>query len=385
MRALLMTLLLSLTTLAPAWAQDDEPAPTPEMDQEAMRKAERAAEVEMKMAPYRNLGLSDEQLTKIRGVFEAEIAGREEAAAAQQAAIDSVLTPEQRAARDKAEAAGQGEGVMVIETEDENGNRVRRVQMVQPGKDGKLLEELGVPSGVLKMISKPRKGSARLARMGMDTARFKRELKLSEEQAKAFEEALAPAVRRLDDAEKKSAGKPWDYATWRAFALQLRKEFRPKLSALLTDAQRQRFEALNASWDDKVESIYERWKTGKGEFGRLQRMLDEAKGARKAAPGERARGLLEQVIKALGVEAEEAAALKPMLKALIDHKLVEGARLAARRGQLARAGAEAEAKVAAYRAARQRWSDKLASLQGELRELLTIEQEALLISHDLLP
>lgn len=338
------TLIALLLCLAPltAFAQDADKA-----------KAEAERRAEWRLRSYRSLNLTEAQKAEIKKLIVAEELASVKARDARRAGVTKLLDDKQKKTfSDMVNRGNRGRG----------GNNRQRSSSA----------------------------SSRLSWLGLDADRFAKPMKMDAEQKKKLEATLAPAVKRLEEARSKQRQGRWDYAKWRAFALQLRQEFRPKIAQMLDEDQKEIFDKLNQEWDDQVNKVYKRWQERQNEDNSARTTGGSGRKG-KADPASLAKQLLAEVMAALGLGPEETAVLQPMIKALIDHKIIGGHELANQRDTLAKTTAAApgddkiKTAVAGYREAQKAWSDKLTELQDQVRELLVLSQEAVLVSRDLLP
>lgn len=315
LRLLPILLLLPLS----AFAQDDA----------ADRARQRA---QGRMGRYRSLGLDEEQRAKLLEMLVAEELGNDKTKAKRQAAIKAMLSDEQKSKFQKMLTVGARAWT----------------------------------DRALRMI-------------GLDTTRFVKPLEMDEEQQKKLDEVLAPAAKRFGEAWAASQKSRWDWKQWLAFAKNLRSDIVPKIGTLLTEEQREGFEAINKKYEADLAKWVAQQERRTGE--RVTKEEDPAKIAKR---------LFDRVMKDLDLAAEEAAVIGPMIRALIQHKVIGNRNLAKRRGKMtgeSKAKGEDAAKqaVAAYRKAREAYQTKLTELQTAVRELLTVPQESILIGYDLLP
>jgi hypothetical protein len=233
--------------------------------------------------------------------------------------------------------------------------------------------------------------SNKLSWLGLDTQRFTRALSLNDRQQEEVERVLAGAVQRLDEAYQKQRQdrERWDYAAWRGFALQLRSDFRPRIAELLDEQQRAKFEQANREWDEQVAKVYQEW---------LARQSSSQAPTAGSSPtpsqAEREQALLsllEQVLAALALGDEERAVLRPLLERLIRTQS-DGERVTQEQRQamarLTREAASEQVIRSALDQLRKHRAGHLQDLetqQAAIRELVTIEQEAVLVAYGLLP
>ena len=138
--------------------------------------------------------------------------------------------------------------------------------------------------------------------------------------------------------KKGEQGEKWGYPQWRAFRATLRKQADMQIGEFLTDEQRKRFAKQAAKHEADSKRRFEEW--ARREKARKEGRTGEGETRKESAKDEIARRLTA-AMKALALDDEEAAAIRPMIEALIKHRV------------LGRRGRPRRSRVAAPRRARQ--------------------------------
>ncbi len=208
---------------------------------------------------------------------------------------------------------------------------------------------------------------------GMMLERLTEELGLSAEQAeqaRAFADEMSAKMRE--------AFQSGDREGMRERMRALSDEMYGKLDAILTPEQREKAKALREQMETRRGQRGQRGGFGRGERGGFGR---RARGERGGAR------LRAQALEALALGAEEAAVITPLLDAALQRREAAASEAEAQRRalleKLAQAQGDDEAAVAlleAFRAERATARAATAQVQDQLREVLTVEQEAKLVA-----
>ncbi len=159
-------------------------------------------------------------------------------------------------------------------------------------------------------------------------------------------------------------------------AKQLREANKKAVDALLTDEQRKKLEEL-------------RGKRQRGQRGERQRGERESREGR-AAPdaAEKKRQRVERIQDALILSEDEQAVIVPFVEQVLDAQEARKAEMGPAREAFKEAlkgGGDAAALLAQFRATREAADARLEATREELRSVLTLEQEATLVSMGVLP
>lgn len=212
-----------------------------------------------------------------------------------------------------------------------------------------------------------------LEQVGVGPRALTEELGLSEAQQPALRRLLAEAIMRFEDdcaAQSKGRRGMFGSASVQLSALaRVQAQMKTKLAAILDPAQRQRLEGFSVSW-----------------MGVMRRKLQAQARRRAPTAADRARAILEYLAQRAGLARDEAAAILPLLTAVLQHRGEAGQREA----ELVRAIHDPESersladRAAALRRARARAAAKAETLAAALREVLSLEQELLLVAEGVL-
>lgn len=193
-------------------------------------------------------------------------------------------------------------------------------------------------------------------------------------------------------AQQKPGAERWGYPQWRAFMLTLREEANGRIGEHLSEEQLAQWKEMAAKHEEHAKARYEQWeqrqaeKKAREEAAARGELTAGAGAAKETAEQEIARRL-KAALAALDLPGEEAATLKPLLEALIRHKVTGTRALATRRATIAKARPEGEAateQLTGYRTQLTRYRERLTELEERVRELVTVPQEALLVGLDVL-
>lgn len=199
-----------------------------------------------------------------------------------------------------------------------------------------------------------------------DVDRLKEELGLSDEQVKQIEDlqgVMREQMQKMRD-EMREGG--FDPRTMRDRFRAAREEVEGKLETILTPEQREKMTALRE---------------------RMQREGREGRGRGREELGRRLR---EEAVKALALSTEEQAVVLPLLDAVFETRRLLTQEQERRRQELlekvrsAGQGEELAKLLEEYRAAREADKAQLTLAQNQLREVLTVEQEAKLVGLNVL-
>ncbi len=209
--------------------------------------------------------------------------------------------------------------------------------------------------------------------MGMDTDKLKEQLGLSDEQVEKFD-ALNEANRAqmMEMREKMRSGE-FDFSNMRELMTKRREEQTKKVNELLTPEQQEKFKKIQ-------EERRSQW----GQWGRGGREGGGRRGGRNRGGRDRGARVKEAALKALALDAEVAAVVTPLLDAVLNSKNADREAQRTRREAFMKKldGAD-EATVTTllseFRAENAKAEEARKKSSEELREVLTLTQEAKLV------
>jgi Spy/CpxP family protein refolding chaperone len=333
---ILLTAVAFLLVLGPAtaWAQDGGEAP-PGPDPKQEKKRQRGAEkMFRKMAEA--LGLSEEQVQKIRELKMEEMRKMREMREGQDQKIREILSPEQltkyqELQKKMRKRAGAGAG----------GRR---------GADGgRSRSRSRDPLDILKSVG--------------------RELGLSEEQMEGVKRIGKEAQQAMLEAVEK-ASETGDYDGIKSKTEQIKRQVLEKVRGLLTEEQRAKFESVLRGGREALRGGMDR--RGGGRRGRNPREMMKFR--------------MQEIQKSLNLLPEEAMIIMPKVEEIIKAQAGLMKKLGDQRKQveelLRTEGIDEEAilkEVEIFRKLRTDEQTGIEKLQEGLRELLTVRQEVRLV------
>lgn len=320
--------LCTMTILPGVRAQETQPA-----QDETARRVEREME-----RLRRDLELSDAQAEKIQAILTETLGKRSEVEKEQDSRIGEVLTPEQK--------------------ERYTRNRERG----QRGDRGGFGGRGGMMTGILD--------------------RMKTDLALTEEQSKQVEEIMTKAQEEMAENFRKMREEGMGNQDWNAIRERMTEFWNAsaeKVKAVLSDDQKAKYDAM-------VAEMREQNPLFRGEGRGPGRGDGEGQGRGDRGDGRR----VERALETLKLSPEEAEIVRPLLEEIEKIRNDRGAVEEARRKLLETldSGSAAEetvqAELQALRDAETARQAALTSKRTELRELLTVEQEARLVTMGIL-
>ncbi len=207
--------------------------------------------------------------------------------------------------------------------------------------------------------------------LGMPVERLKEELGLTDEQVKQVE-GLAAEMREKGQAARE-AMRNGDFEGARAQFQALGEQMRTKLDEVLTPEQREKAAAMR----QRQERFGRGGEGGPGARGE--------RGGRGRGPEQARARLREQALEALALTEEEKAVVLPLLDATLETRSLmqeEGERRRQAFLEKARASTDPEGLtklLAEFRASREQDKGTVKQAMDQLREVLTVEQEAKLV------
>ncbi len=198
-----------------------------------------------------------------------------------------------------------------------------------------------------------------------DVERLKEELGLSAEQVKQIEDLQGVMREQMQKMREEMREGGFDPRAMRDKFRAAREEVEGKLDTILTPEQR-----------EKLKGLRERMQRDRRGRGRGREELG--------------RRLREEAVKALALTTEEQAVVLPLLDAVFETRKLLTQEQERRRQELlekvrsAEQGEELAKLLEEYRAAREADKAQLTLAQNQLREVLTVEQEAKLVGLNVL-
>ncbi len=282
------------------------------------------------------LGLSDEQLQKFRELKAEEMQKMREFRDAQDKKIRELLTEEQRAKYEEME------------------KRVRKA-MNRPGREeGERPGRRGDPLEMVKLVAK--------------------ELGLTEQQQEAIKE-LAKESRNQMMKILEEARNSGDFSKVKETVERLQKDLEEKVRSMLNDEQKTKFDAFLKEGRDGLKKLIER----------------RGGGDRPGNPEEVMKARVREIQKSLDLLPEEGMIIMPKIEGILkaqsdlQTKMREQRKAAEELLKSPDVTEETIGKeLAIWRQARQEDEKKIEKMQADLKELLTLKQEAKLVLHGVL-
>lgn len=190
--------------------------------------------------------------------------------------------------------------------------------------------------------------------------------------------------------QQQEGAERWGYPQWRAFMLTLREEANGRIGEHLSEEQLAQWKEMAAKHEEGAKARYEQWEQREAEKKAREEAAARGElpaGAKKETAEQEIARRLKAAMAALDLPGEEAATLQPLLEALIRHKVSGTRGLDARRAAIAKAkpeGDQASEQLNGYRSQLTSYRKRLAELEDQVRELVTVPQEALLVGLDIL-
>lgn len=197
--------------------------------------------------------------------------------------------------------------------------------------------------------------------------RFKEELGLSDEQMEKFKALQDEMRQQMQDVRRQMREGTLDRDKMRETFEKARDGMQAKIDEILTPEQREKFKGMRENM--------------RGRFG------DRRRGPNREELGRRLR---EEAVKALALGEEEQAVVLPLLDTVLETRKLVMQEQARRRDaflESVRSTTDAGALtqlLTDYRAAREADKAQVTQAQAQLREVLTVEQEAKLVGLNIL-
>ena len=208
-----------------------------------------------------------------------------------------------------------------------------------------------------------------MGRMGLPVDEMKEELGLNDEQVAAFEAMNADIREQMKGMREKFQDPNFDPSTLRETFQNRRKEMQAKVDEILTPEQREKYESMRRNRQRGGQN-------GRRGGGRSREQL----GAR----------LKENALKTLALSEEESAVIVPLLDGVLEtQKLLQQEQDRRRQEFLKKVregavGDELAKLLGDYRASRAADRETVVAAQTQLREILTLEQEAAMVGMNIL-
>ncbi|RMG19120.1 MAG: hypothetical protein D6731_00300 [Planctomycetota bacterium] len=216
---------------------------------------------------------------------------------------------------------------------------------------------------------RPRRGARRFQRGQLPVELLRKELDLSPEQVQRLEAVNARVRERWKELRKRFQEGTFDPRTLRRSFQETRKLVEEEVRSVLTPEQTKKWEA----WRKQQQRRYGR------AWGNQRRNREEL--------GKR---LKQQALEALRLDAETRAAVEPLLDTVFHTRQLILEEQERRRDELRRKLRETndpevlQKLLAEFRDANRADRDQLKAAQEQLREVLTVEQEARLVALNIL-
>jgi Spy/CpxP family protein refolding chaperone len=312
------------------------------------------------------LGLNEEQAVKVREVIDANVAELD-----QVRKDTEQLTQTLEKARD-----AKIRGLLT----EEQAEQFKQVQAEREERRTRFRDRMRNRGGDRGRGGRGGSGGGFMGRMlGGDPGQLAEQLELNEEQRQQLQQTMRETMGGIR--EQMQAVRGDRQAMGQLFA-EIREKVQAQIGEILTPEQRSKWEEIRQSAEAQ--------RGARGERG--QRGREGRRGRGQQSPEERAGRRMQSLLRDLGATEDELLILQPKIEEILQLDADNGSKAQAARvaiQELVKAEGEVDgealrAKMDTLRKTREAQSEKRAALEQELRELLTIQQEAVLFLHRVL-